>query len=187
MNEPSWASFSGSTVSSVVNWSIFGLHTSKSFSSGLGLAGSQFAFLCFLKHSNEQLKVLKIIVSWFLKKEIYLVVYPTITYQLFSHRGHLYFFVVSSHSKHFIFQSLVWSIKETKPKQCANTCQNWHVTSKFSFSTHMKIGVEVIKSDIMHINNFIVNKKNIFGFYRWIFKCLIKYQLIWNQENSYAW
>lgn len=50
-----WASLSGSTVSSVVNWSI-GLSTSTRFSSVSVFAGVQSVSLCFLKHSKEQLK-----------------------------------------------------------------------------------------------------------------------------------
>lgn len=129
-HKPNWASFSGSTVSSVVNWSIFGLQTWNIFSSGLSLAGSQFAFLCFLKHSKEQLKDQKITINWFFQEGEFLddlhnnhipIVFTSWTFIFF--RCFFTFWTL-----HFSIL-FVRSIKETKPKQCANTCQNWHVTS----------------------------------------------------------
>lgn len=54
--------------------------------------------------------------------------YTTISHQKCSHRVHLYFFVSSEHSKHFIVGLLLIVVWKAKQKQCANICQMGNVT-----------------------------------------------------------
>lgn len=82
--------------------------------------------------------------------------YNNFSYQKCSQRGHLYFFVSSGHSKHFIVGLLLIAMWEAKPKQCANICQNGQcdiASECASFSTWTNMGVEIFKSDA-RVNSF---------------------------------